>query len=353
MAAKNEIVVSIAALDKIAEEYSVAACMGASGRFKQMMLISSGIKRLRNALTPEILQEVMFLQGSALGFLTDKDKEGGYKDLNVIRDCVLEATMRGAMVCGNEMNIIARRPYFTIAYFKRILRQFPGLTGLKVNLSVPKLVEGRQVVHASCSWALQGVKDALEVDIPIKVNAGMGDDAILGKARRKAMAQIYGQITGSPIADADVDDAGLKPANIVDDPEPKDPPPPATKTAALKNKLKARALPKPEPEPEPAEEPDAEMALEEEDGPYSPEEDVPEDPYHVVGKITALDADPDGDFFCLTVGRDKDCLTKDPDVVDYATDAFDNQNLIEVFLRDPTAGEGNRLIIEEIKTVEE
>ncbi|MFH1743479.1 MAG: hypothetical protein ABIH23_31120 [bacterium] len=343
---KNEIVVSIATLDKIAEEYSVAACMGASGRFKQMMLISSGIKRLRNALTPEILQEVMFLQGSALGFLTDKDKEGGYKDLNVIRDCVLEATMRGAMVCGNEMNIIARRPYFTKAYFERILRQFPGLTGLKVNLSVPKLVEGRQVVHASCSWALQGVKDSLEVDIPIKVNAGMGDDAILGKARRKALAQIYGQITGSPLADADVDDAVLKPANIVDDPEPKDPPPPATKTAALKNKLKARALPKPEPEP--AEEPEPE-----EEDLTPPEEDVPEDPYHVVGKITAVDADPDGDFFCLTVGRDKDCLTKDPDVVDYATDAFDNQALVEVFLRDPATGEGNKLIIEEIKTVEE
>jgi hypothetical protein len=330
-APKNDIVVSTAALDKIAEEYSLAACMGSEGRFKQMMLVSSGIKRLRNALTPEILNEIAFLQGSTLGFLTDKDKDGGYKDLNVLRNCVLEATMRGAMVCGNEFNIISARPYFTKAYFERVLRQFPNLTNLKVQLSVPKLIDGRQVVHASCSWKLKGVADSLELDLPIKVNAGMGDDAILGKARRKALAQIFGQITGSPLDDAEVGEAALKPANLAPEEEEK----PQTKSQALRQKLKAIAPPPQAP------------AKEDLTPPGSPPEMVtgePADPYLVTGKIVALDADPDGPNFCVTIGA-RDMYTSDPAMVDLATNAFDNERLLEVRVDD-------RMMIQEMQVIE-
>ena len=188
MAAKNEIVESIAALDKIADEYALAACgSGVKERFKQAIMISSGIKRLRKAMSDEVLAQIMDLQGSGLGFLTDKDRQGGYKPAEV-RDCMIEAVLRGAMPAGNEINIISGRPYFTKQYFERVLRQFPGLTNLKIGLSVPKLADGRMVVRAECSWKLAGVADSLSLDLPIKVNQGMGDDAILGKARRKALA---------------------------------------------------------------------------------------------------------------------------------------------------------------------
>lgn len=336
MAAKNEIVESIAALDKIADEYALTTCLASvKERFKQAIMISSGIKRLRKAMTDEVLAQIMDLQGSGLGFLTDKDKTGGYKPAEV-RDCMIEAVLRGAMPCGNEINIISARPYFTKAYFERILRQFPGLTNLKVLLSVPKLQDGRMVVKAECSWKLNNVPDSLSLELPIKVNQGMGDDAILGKARRKALAQIYAQITGSPLADADVEEAALKPANIIEETPP-------TKTAALKQKLKTRALPKPEPKDDPAPEVEEEVAEEiEEDIPIS---DAPEDPSLVVGKIAALDADPQGDFMCFTIGT-RDIFSKDAEIIEFATNAFDENICVE-------ARVGDKNIIEEIRSIED
>lgn len=42
-------------------------------------------------------------------------------------------------------------------------------------------------------------------DIPVRVNAGMGADAILGKATRKASAWLYNELTHAGIADGDAE----------------------------------------------------------------------------------------------------------------------------------------------------
>lgn len=47
------------------------------------------------------------------------------------------------------------------------------------------------------TWLLHGKPDSLEVCIPVRVNSGMGADAILGKATRKILGRIHARITGS------------------------------------------------------------------------------------------------------------------------------------------------------------
>jgi hypothetical protein len=43
-----------------------------------------------------------------------------------------------------------------------------------------------------------------ELDIPIRVNSGMGVDAIIGKATRKARCWLFNSINGTEISDGDV-----------------------------------------------------------------------------------------------------------------------------------------------------
>lgn len=222
MAKKGEMIkADVDKLDNVAEEYQLAK-MDMSGKvFKRALTLSSGMARIRNALTEDIMTQVLSLKGSALGFKTDRDspeavqKYGPY-DMATIRDCLIEATLRGAAPVGNEFNIISSRAYMTKEYFQRQVRQFPGLTDLVVDMSVPQLREGRTVVRFKASWKLKGKHQSLTRDISVRVNSGMGDDAILGKATRKGLKAVYEFLTGSEqsIPEGDVDDIGrpLKPA---------------------------------------------------------------------------------------------------------------------------------------------
>jgi hypothetical protein len=206
--------------------------------------LANGMQALRNALTEDVVRRVfMPLQGSPLGFRTDKDKDGGYP-AGVVRECVMEAMIRGFHPVGNEMNIIAERAYFTKEGFDRKLAEFPGLTDLELFPSVPLQKEGGALVGYHATWKLNGVKDSLICDvvkvddqqidrrIPVKVNAGMGADAILGKAKRKFLVRIYERVSRVKTPEGDALDVE---GEVVDERQSKV----AQKTEDLVNKHRA------------------------------------------------------------------------------------------------------------------
>ncbi len=163
------------------------------------------IQAIRDSITPEMMKDVVALQGTKLGFRTDRDDKGGYSD-EIIRDCAIEALMRGVRLVGNEMNIIASNFYATKEAFQRKLREYPGLTDLDIEFSVPRRSENRSIVTCKARWRLNGNPMELDREISIRVNSGMIDDAILGKADRKMRAAIYERLTGSVLSEGDVDD---------------------------------------------------------------------------------------------------------------------------------------------------
>lgn len=184
------------------------------------MKMARAMDMLRNLLSDEFMKEIMKLQGSRLGFRTDKDSGQGYP-VNVVRECAIEALMRGGHLVGNEFNIIAGNAYLTKEYFVRVQDEFPGLS-LTLQPQVPEIRGDTARVGYIASWTLRGkadelrcivTKDAQGIEqdyrIPVKVNNGMGPDAILGKAERKMRARIMQRITGSMSAfpDGDADDA--------------------------------------------------------------------------------------------------------------------------------------------------
>lgn len=209
----------LARVETIITEFAAAGGSADSGHFGRAFQMAAAIRALHNAITEEMMKEIMHLQGTSLGFLTDKDKDGGY-DVKVVKLVAVEAALMGAYWVGNEFNIISERPYLTKNFFTRKLREFPGLTDLKLSPGVPVLMgdKGALVPYVS-TWRVNGqemrierlltkLDDKRDLDerICVKVNSGMGADAILGKAERKIKAAIYARLTGSDLTDGEVDD---------------------------------------------------------------------------------------------------------------------------------------------------
>ena len=205
---------------------SIASCsiekIAGLGELQQALSLANGMKALRAALTKEVVEDLLMpLQGTALGFRTDKDKDGGYPWV-IVRDCMIEAFVRGYSPVGNETNIIAERFYATKEGLDRKLREFPGLTDLEYKPGVPHLPHDKgALVPYTVRYRFNGVKGEIVCDlvrdpkdpkvilgdqrIPVRVNGGMGADAILGKARRKIMAKLLDRLLGGKITTPDGD----------------------------------------------------------------------------------------------------------------------------------------------------
>lgn len=222
---------------------------------------AEAIGTMRRMLTDEIMKPIMALQGSRLGFRTDKDKERnkdggvGYP-LEVVRDCMIEGILLGARPCGNEINIIASNCYLTREYFTRVLREWPGLTDLIIEKAPPVNGPYGAMVDCKATWKIDGKPDQMvckntefgDGRIVVRVNAGMGADAIFGKADRKLKALVWQKLTGSESSiEGDVDDADPRfPASRTLEIQPetagnKPSSPPAGQTAS-----KAPAAPEPD-----------------------------------------------------------------------------------------------------------
>jgi hypothetical protein len=207
-------------------ETSLAECsiekLAGLGELKQALSLANGMKALRAALTKEVVTDLLLpLQGSALGFRTDEDKNGGY-GWEIVRDCAIEAFVRGYSPVGNEWNIIAARVYATKEGLDRKLREFPDLTDVEYRPGVPHLPHDKgALVPYTVRYRYKGQRGEIVCDfvrdpkdakvilgdqrIPVRVNGGMGADAILGKARRKIMAKLLDRLLGGKITTPDGD----------------------------------------------------------------------------------------------------------------------------------------------------
>ena len=211
----------LAALEEMAaSQVNILAHPNRGAIFAPAFQMAEAISSMRSLLTDDVMKPIMKLQGSRLGFRTDKDKErnkeGGFGyPLEVVRDCLIEAVLVGGRPSGNEMNIIAGNCYLTKEYFTRFVREFPGLTDLTLEYSPPVNGPYGAMVDCKASWKRDGRPDSLSCQktdigdnrICVRVNAGMQADAIFGKAERKLLAKIWRKLTGSnQTLDGDVDE---------------------------------------------------------------------------------------------------------------------------------------------------
>ena len=199
----NELAIAnetVAALDKAAENGIIA--QREASQFKRTLLVSTAMGELQNLLTPKIMAPIMNLQNKSLGFRTDNPN--GYP-VDVVRDCLIEATLKGVYPVGNEFNILAGRCYITKEGYFHKLKDIPHFRWIEVPGIPRNVAENGALVKVALEWTHNGKQGAKDLELAIRVNRGMGTDAIIGKAIRKARAWLYTTITGQEIGDGEVD----------------------------------------------------------------------------------------------------------------------------------------------------
>lgn len=206
--------------------------------FQKMFTLAQAMNELREALTDEVMEPIMALQGSRVGFKTDKDtiknketgwvaKKGPGYPIDIVREVTMEAILFGAYMTGNEVNILAGQMYATKEHFVRKVRELDGLTDLSVLIGTPVIEKdkdkdngsGVAKIRCKAKWKMHGVEQSVGMDdaVPLVFSTRVYDrdgghsvapDMALGKVTRKLYKHIYETATGSKviIPDGDAED---------------------------------------------------------------------------------------------------------------------------------------------------
>lgn len=254
-------------IQKVLETCNVTA-LAAMPVLSQAVTLATGVNQLRHALTEDIVKAVFVpLQGSPLGFVTDKDRDGGYPAA-VIRDCVIEALVQGLRPIGNEFNVIAGRMYAAKNGLMRLVQEFPGVTDLQIIPGVPAMTDKGALVPMRLTLRRDGKPLELvrelrkaadgtldDTRIPIRLNAGMGVDAVIGKATRKILKAALDMLRGNTMVMAD-GDAIETVGEIVQTQAPVSPEQDGRRVKLGGKNGNVNVARKPEPEPDPAHDPE-------------------------------------------------------------------------------------------------
>ena len=188
--------------------------------FQKAFVMSTAIAIIKEQLSDEYMKPIMSLQGTSLGFKTDQDtvkvkngnkwevlKGDGYP-MEIVKDCLIEATFLGLEVTGNQFNIIGGNMYPTREGFGYLLDK---MQGLKKNFTYTNISQpaGQKVATVKVQIDWQFGDDAPRkqiIDFPIKSNEYTSYDALIGKAERKAKRWLFNTIKGTDISDGDVND---------------------------------------------------------------------------------------------------------------------------------------------------
>jgi len=194
---------------------SMHQAMESADTFSRDLALAFGLQALRKAFTPEVVGVIAGLGGTPLGWQHDKNREGSGYSPDVIRDCAIEALLRGVSLTGNQFNIMSGRCYITREGYTALLAGYPGLTDLDVQIGLPEDARafGKQemvFVSAFARCKVNGKQVSVEArktpgfDGRLAVKVYQGEiDAAKGKADRRIKQRLYERITGSSFSEPD------------------------------------------------------------------------------------------------------------------------------------------------------
>ena len=179
--------------------------------------IANAVQQLRESITPELIQGLKKLQGSPLGFQTDKDNGAhigrgkyepgtGYDD-DTVRDVAIMAASKGARMYGNEVNIIKSRMYLTKQYYGRLLDDTLGRHNWHTTPDIPRDIgEKRAVVSGTIWWRDSDGEHTDTCQFSVKCDATSTIDLLIGNWVKRARQMIYERSTGVKAPDDHSDD---------------------------------------------------------------------------------------------------------------------------------------------------
>ncbi len=215
----NELALS---LDVAAEELKNAWLT--EGNFARTIAYGMAVAKMRDVLNDKVMTSLVKLKNSKMGFRTDEGN-GFVYPVQVVRDCIIEAATLGLQCTGNQFNIIGGNMYVTKEGFTFLLRelarsgQLKGMKfiyhpavisesstqGTRRDGTQYQKVEREGKAKVDVCWEFNGVAGSEQLEFVIRVNAGMSQDAVIGKAERKAKAWLFNHLTDQAVSDGSAD----------------------------------------------------------------------------------------------------------------------------------------------------
>lgn len=222
-----------AKLDSILSECCPVLLQKGHLSMQKTLVLAKGIELIREEFRTNavIKATILALVNTPLGFMTDRTKEAieksrGTKRVLVpytyeeISECVLEGMLNGYRPIKDEMNILAGKFYGAKPGKWRLIIEYPGLSNFIYRNDPPKFFLKDEwnkwqnkmekieyaTVQAYASWELDGKPYSIgdtsknEKDIlifQVKVNTGMGLDAVQGKAHSKLFSRVLSRLYGT------------------------------------------------------------------------------------------------------------------------------------------------------------
>lgn len=205
------------ALEAAATQAVTGFTAASSGSILAQLEVAANIEQLRSLFDdPQIKARIIALQDAPIGFRTDKDpkiknfKSGQHNTpypYEIVKDIVIEASLRGLQLVGNQFNIIAGRFYCTKEGFEGLIRKLDFVTDFRPIIGVPMAKNGGVIIDCSATWKQHGSQRDIQALIPIKENSTGTADQYIGKATRKLLKRCYEMMTGNSMNDGDAEDA--------------------------------------------------------------------------------------------------------------------------------------------------
>ncbi|MDM1494964.1 hypothetical protein HX063_05990 [Myroides odoratimimus] len=184
-----------------------------SQNFTNAFAMANAITIIRNVLTPEVMQPILSLAGSKLGFRTDRDKPSKGQmpnpyPIETVKDCLIDAVLLGLNPTGNQFNIIASNMYVTKEGFTYLLKK---VKGLKYSIIYPTVTfsNDKQTALVVCNitYRIGEEKEVKQIlEFTVKAGSYATSDSCIGKAERKAKCWLYNHIEGTDLTDGDAED---------------------------------------------------------------------------------------------------------------------------------------------------
>lgn len=217
----NELALS---LDAAAEELKMAWLT--EGNFARTIAYGLAVGKMREVLDDKVMRSLVKLKNTKMGYRTDENAQNVYP-IEVVRDCIIEAATLGLQCTGNQFNIIGGNMYVTKEGFTFLLRelarsgQLKGMKfiyhpavisesstqGTRRDGTQYQKVEREGKAKVDVCWEFNGVPGSEQLEFVIRVNAGMSQDAVIGKAERKAKAWLFNHLTDQAVSDGELESA--------------------------------------------------------------------------------------------------------------------------------------------------
>ncbi len=203
------------------------------GAIAEAVATADAMDLLRVSFNDDVMAPFMKLMNTKLGFMTDRDPSKfksknaqgqplDYKGniitpypVEVVRECVIEACLRGLRVVGNQFNIISGGCYTTREGYAYLIKQLDGLKNYTPVVGIPKKGDVGTFCQCKAKWTIGTKEDSLGYDepinIPVKVDDYTTADAVIGKATRKFYKRVYEKMTGVEMPDGEVGDDIIPP----------------------------------------------------------------------------------------------------------------------------------------------